>query len=137
MIFDYMSYVYYTREAFLFLQYIDVCHEGFFKKVQSCSDLLSLISLLRFKKKYKLIWHTCSKCYNYVVFKMFHFFLISRTSKVPFSQFLDSHSFLPLPLQWKWNTVGSTDKSGKMTAGPIKTLRFQQSSRIPQIFCQT
>jgi cytochrome b subunit of formate dehydrogenase len=28
-------------------------------------------------------------------------------------------------MQWKRNTVGATDKSGKMTAGPIKTLGFQ------------
>jgi hypothetical protein len=28
-------------------------------------------------------------------------------------------------LQWKRNTVGPTDKSGKMTAVPIKTLGFQ------------
>ena len=34
-------------------------------------------------------------------------------------------SFTSISFQWKRNTVGPTDKSGKITAGPIKTLRFQ------------
>ena len=48
--------------------------------------------------------------------------------------------------QWKRNTVGPTDKSGKMTAGPIKTLGFQDRLsgialsfdyiRLLQLICQ-